>query len=283
MEKVEAFAVGVHGEGDGVLDATVAPADVLFVFGGAVLSVKNNDFGVADEINDLAVLLRVGLAAGTGEVVGVVEPTGAEAMEKFDVWDVNDGAAGCKKPVTGAETGMADKLGLDGNAVDVEIELLTFLDADVAGHLLHTDGEVGVLHLAGESAFEALAGAFETVDGDDVLGIVSGKKKRKTLDVIPMSVGDEDAEIDRSVFELLGKGEAKTADAGASVKNDNFGADADFDAGGVAAVMDGFVSWGGNGTADTPELKPGGAWGGIIRFFVWWRHKGLVIADSLSG
>ena len=71
-----------------------------------------------------------------------------------------------------------------------------------------------------------------------------------------MGVGDEDAEAYRLFAELGGERPTERADAGARIEYDNFASHAQFDAWGVAAVIDRFRSGCGNGAAHTPEFKP---------------------------
>src|SRR5436853_5935040 len=97
---------------------------------------------------------------------------------------------------------MVGQLGLNGYAADFEGHLFEFADENVAGELVKFDREIGAFHLLGEHAGQALFSSFVAEKADLVLRIVGWLKKWKTLDVVPMSVRDEDREIERFAIEL---------------------------------------------------------------------------------
>ena len=173
-------------ERDGIIHAAVTPAGVLLVFRAVVLRVENQYVGVAHKINHLAVVA-----------------TGA----RFGVWKKGDKAVGRKEPVADADTGVVGKLRAHEHGADGKVEVLEFLDLDVAGQLVERHGKVGAFHLrAGERGDEVLARAFASKVspwGRRQARIVNRPEERQSLDVIPMRVREEQRKVQRPVFEFL--------------------------------------------------------------------------------
>jgi hypothetical protein len=231
VEKDEFLHAGLERHGDGIVHATVSPANVLFEFGAVVLRVEDEDIGVAHEVNHRL----------------VVKP-------RFGVGKEGDDAIGRKEPVTDADAGVVGAVGAHENGTDGEVEVLEFFDVNVAGQFVEGDGKVGAFHLAGERGDEALAGAFAAENPQAAARIVDRPEERQALDVVPVRVGEEQREIERMTFEFLEQGLAQFSQAGAGIKDDEVVAVADFDAGGVAAIAHGARSGRGDGTADAPEF-----------------------------
>src|ERR1035441_7135466 len=62
MEEEELFHLCVEGQRDDVVQAAVAPADVLLVFLGIELHVHDEDVGAAKEVGDLKNCARILMA-----------------------------------------------------------------------------------------------------------------------------------------------------------------------------------------------------------------------------
>ena len=74
-----------------------------------------------------------------------------------------------------------------------------------------------------------------------------------------MGVRDEEVQVDRTVPELAHEGQSQPPQAGAGVEHNDHIVDSDFDARGVAAVMDGVAARGGNRAAHAPDFEAGAA------------------------
>ena len=75
------FAGNVHG----VVDATVAPPNVLRIFLRVVLRIHDRHVDALDEINKLLILLL--------REVSFARPGGAQAAKQFVVWQIRDRSA----------------------------------------------------------------------------------------------------------------------------------------------------------------------------------------------
>lgn len=233
MKQVQLLDVRPRRERHGIIHTTVAPADVGAIFPTVVLRIKDERVGVANKINH----------SGVG-AVGVGFRIGKEA----------DQAVGRKESVTDADAGVIGAPGADEDGADVEIEIFEFLDFDVAGQFIEGDGKVGAFHLAHEGGEQAFARAFAAEDAQPAFRVVDGRKKRQALDVIPVRVGDEQGQVERTVFEFGQERLSQRTQTGAGVQNDDFIAAPDFDAAGIAAVADGVAAGRGDGAAHTPKL-----------------------------
>src|SRR6476620_1879559 len=74
--------------------------------------------------------------------------------------------------------------------------LAQFLDFNLSGQLTHGDREEWRFHRLVEDLTERGARFVEAEDTDLVFWIVSGFKKRETLNVVPMSVCNQERKLD---------------------------------------------------------------------------------------
>ncbi len=248
VEEDEFFDAGFEREGYGVVHAAVAPAGVADVFVAVVLGIEDENVGVADEINHVAVVA---------------------AFARFGVGKENDDAVRRGQPVADSETGMVCAVGADERGADGEIEIAQFLDVNVAGQFGERHGEIGAFHLTGEGGDEAFVRAFAAEDAEAAAGFINGRKEGQALDVIPVGVGNEEGEIERLGLEFFEERDAEFAEAGAGIEDDDVFAGADFDAGSIAAVVNGAASRSGDGAANTPKLYGRRAFDGATLAQVW--------------
>ncbi len=141
VEQGKLFDAGLQRERDGIVHTTMPPAEVLQVFLGIVLRVENQQIRVAHKIDHFPVL-----AAGA----------------RFGVGEKGDQAVGRKQPVADTNARMISAQRAHAHRADVEVEVLEFLDFDVAGQLVERHGEIGAFHLAGQGIDQTLARAFAT-------------------------------------------------------------------------------------------------------------------------
>ena len=181
-----------------------------------------------------------------------------QGLERLVVRQKSDGTFLGEKPVTRADAGMIQEAGVHLHFADREFHPLEFLDLDRARQVFPAHGKKRHFHLGGENGGEAGARTFESQNAERVLGFVSGKKKRESLDVVPMGVGQEQGEIDRRAVEFLLERKPKLANARARIENNDFAIGAHFDASRVAAVADRRRAGHGDGAADAPKLQARG-------------------------
>lgn len=255
VEEQEMFDAGVGGLADHGIDAAMAPADAGGVFGGGVLGVVDENVRLVDEGADVA------LAAQGGTGWGGLGAAGGVGATDLVVGRVDERACRGIEAEGDASARVMDSGGAGADLADAESEGAQLFDGDGAGHLGEGDGEEGGFDGSGDRAFEAGPGASPAEDADFLTGEVGGGEEGETLDVVPVGVGDEDADAGGVVLQFTDEGFAQFADAGAGVEDDDIAAPSGFDAGGVAAVADGLGAWDGDGTADAPEADGEGIGG----------------------
>ncbi len=150
---------------------------------------------------------------------------------------------------------MLERRGLHTHRADVElftrVEIVE-LDVRLQGGEGH--GERGSRHLSGENAFHSAdIGQMTRLHMEGVVGRIGGREEREAVDVIPVGVRQEHRRLAHSALE---EALAQVADAGARVEDDRVTVSADFEATGVAAVLDVIGRRARNRTADTPESNP---------------------------
>jgi hypothetical protein len=242
VEETKLFDAGLERERDGIVHTTVSPAGMLLVFRPVVLRVEDEHVSVAHKVNHF-----------------VVVATGA----RFGVGKKGDEAVGRKQPVADTDARMVRALRTHEHGADGEVEVLEFLDFDVAGQFVERHGKVGAFHLAGERGDESLARAFAAKNPQLAARIVNRPEKRQSLNVIPMCVCEEQRKIQRLAFELLEQRLPQRAQAGSRVEDDDVVTAADFDARGVAAIAHGCRARRGNGAAHAPEFYASASFDGI--------------------
>src|SRR5437899_13076724 len=94
---------------------------------------------------------------------------------------------------------------------DLEIHRLQFLDFDLSRQIVERDGEERRCYLPVQNLAQAAVRSVITKYPDLVFVVIGRHEKRKTLNVVPMNVGDEQAEINRARPEFIFEGQAKLA------------------------------------------------------------------------
>ena len=117
-----------------------------------------------------------------------------------------------------------------------ELHLVQFVDIHFRGELAHGDWKERRLHRLGHDLAECRPGTIKTENADFVFGIVRGLKERKALDVVPMGVGDQQRELNRSRLKFFVESDAERPDARARVEHDNLAVRSQFHACRIAAV-----------------------------------------------
>src|SRR5712692_6432393 len=87
---------------------------------------------------------------------------------------------------------MIEILGDYPHPAEREAALDEVVIADGGAELLQGDGKVGVLHLSGQGSFQLLSQAARGIDVPFVARAEERGKERKSLDVIPVRVRDEE-------------------------------------------------------------------------------------------
>src|SRR6266567_6064163 len=157
------------------------PADLGRILFGSVLRVVDEKVGATDEFGVSEILPGDVPVAGRRHArVGLVV-TGIYHRDSIGL-----------QPITERERWMIQILGGDFDIVDIEGALDEVVIANLSPELIEWDGEIGILHLAGQGFTQGLAEALRAV----YVPCVPWHKKRSeewdALDVIPMRMADQD-------------------------------------------------------------------------------------------
>ena len=218
-----------RGHVDREFSRAVAPADVGLVFGPRELRVVDQQVGAVDEAGELALFggLRWPLAACQRQRMRLV------------VGGVDDGRAVGLDAVAQRQRRVVHVVGADAHVVDLERALGQVVVAHPGGELLECDGEVGVLHLAGQRVADRRPHAARAIDVPLELGVEQRCQEGQTLDVVPVGVADEDVAAPRATG-FCQQRLAQRVGTGAAIEQDQHAtATAHLDAGRVAAVAQG--------------------------------------------
>src|SRR2546423_1185732 len=122
---------------------------------------------------------------------------------------------------------------------DLEIHRLKLFDFDLSRQVVERDGEERCCHLSVQNLAQTTARPVITKNLDLVFVVIGRHEKRETLNVIPVNVGNEQAELNRARPEFTLEGKAELSNSRSGVQHDEFVVSAHFHAGGVTAVTDG--------------------------------------------
>jgi hypothetical protein len=113
-------------------------------------------------------------------------------------------------------------------------------------------------HYPPHDLFDAARGQeISRPDADCVTLGEKWREERQANDMIEMTVGQENVDI-ANIF-IPDQRVAERSQSGAGIEDKHAFAAAYFDAGGIAAIADGFRSGAGDATADSPEPNPHGS------------------------
>ena len=215
----------------------MAPADVVRVLGVGVLAVVDQQRGVAGEVE-----------AGDPALLELIE---VGAQRRLVVGDVGERGVAVVDPVAEGRAAVRDRGGADPGRADLPLALRAVAEGDVAGQLADLDRRERRRDVAGDAVAQRGLGRGRSPDHDLGLRAEGGGEEDEALDVVEVEVGEEDVEPGR----LVRQRQAEAADAGAGVERQHRAVgEGDADAGGVAAVADGFRPRGGDRSARAPEL-----------------------------
>ncbi len=102
MKKEKLFDAGLESKGDGIIDTTMPPAGVRFIFRFVELRIQNENIGIPHKIEHLKVF-----SAGAG----------------FRIGKKGDQSIRGKKPVTDADAGMVGAESPHQNLADGKVEI----------------------------------------------------------------------------------------------------------------------------------------------------------------
>jgi hypothetical protein len=253
MEQKEVFYLRLKSQIYDVIQTGVAPPTVSFVFVTFILGVHDKDVATVQKLQDFLVFVPGQLGS-----FFVTDTLRAPGMGVAIVWLIvrkeSDGTGGSEQAVPDTNSGVVSQASLDADGANLEMQLLELFYFYIGGHFPKANGKVGILHLAVQDIVQAIFCAFVPEDMQMILRSVKGKEKREALDVIPVGVSQQQAEIKGFSPELFEQGAPERAEAGAAVEDDDLSVRTDFDAGRIAPIIEGGWAGGGNGSTNTPKF-----------------------------
>jgi len=244
VKQAELPHAGLDGQVNSIIHAAMSPAQVTMIFLGIILGIENQHIGAPDEFPHFVI---------------------HAARTRLRIRKKCDQAIGRKEAVSDAESRMVGAQRPDADGPDIEIKILNLLDLDIAGQIGKMDRKISAFHLTRQSADQTLAGAFTSQNFQATARIVNRPKKRQSLNMIPMGVGNEESEIKRLAFKLLQQGLTQQTEPGAGVENNDLITATDLNTGSISPVTDGARAGSRDGSTYAPKLDGGGSSdGGII-------------------
>ncbi len=169
-----------------VFHRTVAPALVVGIFFIRELGVMNYQIRTREKFAVTPVkFMHLRLLAGKSRV-------------RFVVTSIDHAGAAHLQPIAEGEGRMVQVARGDADVIDLETTLDEVMKKDAGTELIECDREVNVLHLSGKRVAKRLAETGRPIDIPVTPGNKQRRKKRKSLDVIPMRVTEQDAATQRS-------------------------------------------------------------------------------------
>jgi hypothetical protein len=126
-------------------------------------------------------------------------------------------------------------------------------EVDFSPHLVQADGEMLICHLSGHKLGEGGVGFALTIKTEMVALDKGRRKEGKTLDVVPVGVGDKN--IAAKLFTVFDQLAPQTVYSAAGIKNKQAFPDLHLHTGGVASVFQGIRARYGNRPSYPPEYN----------------------------
>ena len=114
----------------------------------------------------------------------------------FVVGRVDDGCPAHVEAIAQRQRGMVQVARCDSPTVEVKGALNEVVEANGRPKLLQGYRKIRVLHLPSQGLLQAVSQSSWSIDIPGVARYKERREKRKTLDVVPMRVGDEKVPID---------------------------------------------------------------------------------------
>jgi len=179
------------------------------------------------------------------------------ARHMFGIGDVADRLAAVLDPIAGCVVRVVER-GRSDMDVGVECEGIAgdeVLEVHVRLHGFQRHGEHRVAHLRRQHAVDAGPVVLQMTRHDPhaALGIVGRREEWKSVDVVPMGMGQQQVDVPNVEFsEHL----ADTTDSGPRIKHEPVVADRNFNAACIAAVLDVIRRRAGDASPNPPEPYP---------------------------
>src|SRR5437588_5046627 len=126
---------------------------------------------------------------------------------------------------------------------NLKIHRLKFFDFNFSWQIVERDRKERCCHLPVQNLAQTTPCSVITKNLDLIFVVVGRHEEREPLNVVPVNVGDEQAEINRARSELILEGETEPSNSRSRIQNNEFAVSAHLHAGGVTAVTDSRRPW----------------------------------------
>ncbi len=231
------------------------PADLIDILFGRIRCIMYEHIGAFGELNDALIRITVMfLELLQHDRFEVGHALSGLLIERFVVAHVNDGFPFIVDPVSNGESGMVHIDRTDMRIEDGEFFLTDAAEIKVRFEFVQLDGEIDLLHLVGDDVLQIDLFPVRADNGDLIPGNKCRFEERKSLDMVPMRMSDEDVCFDG--LAVCDKVIAEVADAGAGIQDDEFTVvQTEFDRRSIPSVSHGILSRCRDGTAYSPEFQ----------------------------
>src|SRR5215471_13130471 len=153
---------------------------------------------------------------------------------------------------------MIHASGVNPNLADFKIHRSGSLELNSSGQIVKRDRKKRGRHLTFQDFLETTVRPVEAENANLVFVVIGRNKEGKALNVVPMHVRNQQAQIDRSGTELFLEGETEFTNSRACIQHDQLTIGPNLDATGVAAISHRSQAWNWNRAANAPNFQARG-------------------------
>src|SRR2546421_16918 len=136
-----------------------------------------------------------------------------ESFIRFMIRQKSDRAFAGEESISHADARVIHEFRADMHFADLEIHRLKFFDLNFSRQIVERDGEERCCHLPVQNLAQTAARSVITKNLDLIFVVVRRHEKRESLNVVPMNVGDEQAEINRTRSKFIFEGKAEPSNS----------------------------------------------------------------------
>src|ERR1700682_1315175 len=151
-----------------------------------------------------------------------------ESFVRLMIRQKSDRTFAGEESIANANARVIHEFRADMHFADLEIHGLKFFDFDFSRQIVERDGKERCCHLPFKNLTQTAARTVITKNLDLVFVVVGRHEKRESLNVVPMNVGDEQAEINWARSEFILEGETERSNSRSGVQNNKFAISAHF-------------------------------------------------------
>src|SRR5688572_2619194 len=209
VKEHQAFHVRIERQGDHIVIRRVAPAAMMIVFLACVHRIVHEHAGVAHEAHEILTPMgwRIVLLRCAQLVIRDVDerrPTPVSVGEA----------------ISHRAAGVANLRGAHRVAATLQGVVQYRTKVDAGGYFLKRHGEDDGRHLITDDTLDTGLGGLGPPNGEVVAQLEDGGEERQTLNVVPMTVREENVALDWRSIRTVDQRAAELPDPGAGVEDD---------------------------------------------------------------